>query len=73
MVLAGLLGVGDCFGEEIDWTGSPGVQVKLEDTIKGFQGLIAGEFDHLPEQAFYMVGNIDEAKAKAAKMTADAA
>ena len=55
------------------FTGSPGVQVKLEDTIKGFQGLIAGEFDHLPEQAFYMVGNIDEAKAKAAKMTADAA
>jgi F-type H+-transporting ATPase subunit beta len=55
------------------FTGSPGVQVKLEDTIKGFQGLIAGEFDHLPEQAFYMVGNIDEARAKAAKMTADAA
>ena len=55
------------------FTGSPGVQVKLEDTIKGFKGLIAGEFDHLPEQAFYMVGNIDEAKAKAAKMMADAA
>ncbi len=54
------------------FTGSPGVQVKLEDTIKGFQGLIAGEYDHLPEQAFYMVGNIDEAKAKAAKMMADA-
>ena len=55
------------------FTGSPGVQVKLEDTIKGFTGLIAGEFDHLPEQAFYMVGNIDEAKAKAAKMMSDAA
>ncbi|MEZ5955111.1 MAG: F0F1 ATP synthase subunit beta [Hyphomonas sp.] len=54
------------------FTGSPGVQVKLEDTIKGFKGLIAGEYDHLPEQAFYMVGNIDEAKAKAAKMMADA-
>ena len=55
------------------FTGSPGVQVKLEDTIKGFKGLIAGEFDHLPEQAFYMVGDIDTAKAKAAKMMADAA
>jgi F-type H+-transporting ATPase subunit beta len=54
------------------FTGSPGVQVKLEDTIKGFKDLIAGEFDHLPEQAFYMVGNIEEAKAKAAKMMADA-
>ena len=54
------------------FTGSPGVQVKLEDTIKGFKGLISGEFDHLPEPAFYMVGNIDEAKAKAAKMMADA-
>jgi len=54
------------------FTGSPGVQVKLEDTIKGFKGLISGEFDHLPEPAFYMVGNIDEAKAKAAKLMADA-
>ncbi len=55
------------------FTGSPGVQVKLEDTIAGFKGLIEGEFDHLPEQAFYMVGSIDEAKAKAEKMLADAA
>ncbi|PKP83628.1 MAG: F0F1 ATP synthase subunit beta [Alphaproteobacteria bacterium HGW-Alphaproteobacteria-18] len=55
------------------FTGSPGVQVKLEDTIKGFKGLISGEFDHLPEPAFYMVGNIDEAKAKAAKLMAEAA
>ena len=54
------------------FTGSPGVQVKLEDTIKGFKGLIAGEYDHLPEQAFYMVGNMEEAKAKAEKMLADA-
>ena len=54
------------------FTGSPGVQVKLDDTIKGFKGLISGEFDHLPEPAFYIVGNIDEAKAKAAKMMADA-
>lgn len=55
------------------FTGSPGVQVKLEDTIQGFKGLIGGEYDHLPEQAFYMVGNIEEAKAKAAKLLADAA
>lgn len=55
------------------FTGSPGVQVKLEDTIRGFKGLISGEYDHLPEPAFYMVGNIDEAKAKAAKLLADAA
>jgi F-type H+-transporting ATPase subunit beta len=54
------------------FTGSPGVQVKLDDTIKGFKGLISGEFDHLPEPAFYMVGNIEEAKAKAAKLMADA-
>ncbi|MEO0753927.1 MAG: F0F1 ATP synthase subunit beta [Pseudomonadota bacterium] len=54
------------------FTGSPGVQVKLEDTIKGFKGLIAGEFDHLPEQAFYMVGSIDEAVKKAEKMLEDA-
>ena len=54
------------------FTGSPGVQVPLEDTIKGFKGLIDGEFDHLPEQAFYMVGSIDEAIAKAEKL-ADAA
>jgi F-type H+-transporting ATPase subunit beta len=55
------------------FTGSPGVQVKLEDTIRGFKGLIAGEYDHLPEPAFYMVGSIDEAKAKAAKLVAEAA
>ncbi len=54
------------------FTGSPGVQVKLEDTIRGFKGLISGEYDHLPEPAFYMVGNIEEAKAKAAKLLADA-
>ena len=55
------------------FTGSPGVQVKLEDTVAGFKGLIEGEYDHLPEQAFYMVGSIDDAKAKAEKMLADAA
>ncbi len=50
------------------FTGSPGVQVKLEDTIKGFKGLVAGDFDHLPEQAFYMVGTIEEAIEKAEKL-----
>ena len=50
------------------FTGSPGVQVKLEDTIKGFKGLVAGDYDHLPEQAFYMVGTIDEAIAKAERL-----
>ena len=55
------------------FTGSPGVQVKLEDTVTGFKGLIEGEYDHLPEQAFYMVGSIEDAKAKAEKMLADAA
>jgi F-type H+-transporting ATPase subunit beta len=47
------------------FTGSPGKLVGLADTIKGFQGLCDGEFDHLPEQAFYMVGTIEEAVAKA--------
>jgi len=47
------------------FTGSPGKYVSLKDTIKGFQGILAGEYDDLPEQAFYMVGNIDEAVAKA--------
>jgi len=50
------------------FTGSPGVQVKLEDTIKGFKGLIDGDYDHLPEQAFYMVGTIEEAIVKAEKL-----
>jgi F-type H+-transporting ATPase subunit beta len=55
------------------FTGSPGVFVKLEDTIKGFKGIVAGEYDHLPESAFYMVGTIDEAIAKARKLAAEAA
>ncbi|MGB2073984.1 MAG: F0F1 ATP synthase subunit beta, partial [Henriciella sp.] len=54
------------------FTGSPGVQVKLEDTVAGFKGLISGEYDHLPEQAFYMVGSIEQAKAKAEAMLAEA-
>ena len=50
------------------FTGAPGKYVKLEDTIKGFKSILGGELDELPEQAFYMVGSIDEAKAKAEKM-----
>jgi len=55
------------------FTGSPGKLVDLEDTIKGFKGLVAGEYDHLPEAAFYMVGNMDEAIEKAQKLAAEAA
>jgi len=50
------------------FTGSPGKYVTLNDTISGFQSILSGELDSLPEQAFYMVGNIDEVKAKAAKL-----
>jgi F-type H+-transporting ATPase subunit beta len=50
------------------FTGSPGKYVKLEDTIKGFQMILKGELDDLPEQAFYLVGDIAEAKAKAEKL-----
>ncbi|MEO9900222.1 F0F1 ATP synthase subunit beta [Nisaea sp.] len=55
------------------FTGSPGKLVSLEDTIKGFKGIIAGEYDDLPEGAFYMVGTIEEAVEKAKKMAAEAA
>ncbi|SFT89259.1 F0F1 ATP synthase subunit beta [Sedimentitalea nanhaiensis] len=55
------------------FTGSPGVQVPLEDTIASFKAVVAGEYDHLPEGAFYMVGGIDEVIAKAERMAADAA
>jgi F-type H+-transporting ATPase subunit beta len=54
------------------FTGSPGKLVALEDTIRGFKGLVNGDYDHLPEQAFYMVGSIDEAIEKAAKMALEA-
>jgi F-type H+-transporting ATPase subunit beta len=47
------------------FTGSPGKYVSLKDTIAGFKGILSGEYDHLPEQAFYMVGSIDEAVEKA--------
>jgi F-type H+-transporting ATPase subunit beta len=55
------------------FTGTPGVFVKLEDTIKGFEGIVNGDYDHLPEAAFYMVGTIEDAVAKAQKMAAEAA
>ncbi|QJQ95615.1 MULTISPECIES: F0F1 ATP synthase subunit beta [Halomonadaceae] len=50
------------------FTGAPGKYVSLKDTIRGFQGILDGEYDELPEQAFYMVGSIDEAVEKANKM-----
>ncbi|BFM22512.1 F0F1 ATP synthase subunit beta [Gilvimarinus japonicus] len=50
------------------FTGSPGTYVSLKETIRGFQGILSGDYDHLPEQAFYMVGTIDEAIEKAEKM-----
>src|SRR5213082_1072621 len=52
------------------FTGSPGVFVKLEDTIKGFKGIVAGEYDEMPEQAFYMKGTIDEVLQAAEKLKA---
>ena len=55
------------------FTGSPGVQVPLDVTIDSFKRVVEGEFDHLPEAAFYMVGGIDEVIAKAEKMAAEAA
>lgn len=50
------------------FTGAPGKLVPLKETIRGFKGLLAGEYDHIPEQAFYMVGGIDEVIAKADKL-----
>lgn len=55
------------------FTGSPGVQVPLAETIRGFKEIVDGKHDHLPESAFYMVGTIDEAIAKAKKLAAEAA
>ena len=52
------------------FTGSPGKYVSLKDTIRGFKGIVDGEYDHLPEQAFYMVGGIEEAVEKAKKIAA---
>jgi F-type H+-transporting ATPase subunit beta len=53
------------------FTGTPGVYVKLEDTIRSFKKIVDGELDHIPEQAFYMVGGIDEVLAKAKKLAED--
>jgi F-type H+/Na+-transporting ATPase subunit beta len=55
------------------FTGTPGVFVKLEDTIKGFKGIVAGDYDDMPEAAFYMVGTIEEAIEKGRKMASQAA
>lgn len=55
------------------FTGTPGVFVQLADTIKGFRAIVDGEYDHLPESAFYMVGTIEEVEAKARKIAAEAA
>src|SRR6188508_506467 len=55
------------------FTGSPGKLVDLADTLKGFKGLVEGQYDHLPEAAFYMVGNIEEAIEKGKKLAAEAA
>jgi len=54
------------------FTNSPGKFVELADTIRSFKGIVAGEYDHLPEAAFYMVGSIEEAVAKAEKMASEA-
>jgi F-type H+-transporting ATPase subunit beta len=55
------------------FTGSPGVLCDLKETIRGFKGLVNGDYDHLPEPAFYMVGTIDDAIAKAQRLAAEAA
>ncbi|MDO8290981.1 MAG: F0F1 ATP synthase subunit beta [Parvibaculum sp.] len=55
------------------FTGTPGVLVDIKDTIKGFKGLCDGDYDHLPEAAFYMVGTIDDAVKKAERLAAEAA
>jgi F-type H+-transporting ATPase subunit beta len=55
------------------FTGSPGVLCDLKDTIRGFKGLVEGAYDHLPEPAFYMVGSIEDAVAKAQRLAAEAA
>jgi F-type H+-transporting ATPase subunit beta len=54
------------------FTGAPGIYCKRDDTISGFKAILAGEYDHLPEQAFYMIGSVDQAVAKAEKMAAKA-
>ena len=53
------------------FTGTKGVFVSLAETITGFKGIVAGDYDHIPEMAFYMVGTIDEVLAKAQSLTLD--
>ncbi len=53
-----------------EFTGTPGVYVKIKDTVRGFKELVEGKYDHLPEQAFYMVGTIEDAVAKAERLGA---
>merc|ERR1712212_1436414 len=55
------------------FTSNPGKLVPIAETISGFQEILAGKYDHLPEGAFYMVGNVDEVVAKGEKLTAEAA
>lgn len=55
------------------FTGSPGVFVPLKDTVEGFKGIVKGDYDHIPEAAFYMVGSIDQVLEKAKKLAAEAA
>lgn len=55
------------------FTGTPGVFVSIEDTVKGFKAIVAGEYDHLPEAAFYLVGTIEDAVKKGQKLAAEAA
>jgi F-type H+-transporting ATPase subunit beta len=54
------------------FTNIPGIFVQLEDTVKSFKAVVDGEYDHLPESAFYMVGGIDQAVEKAQKMADEA-
>ncbi|MGH6914812.1 MAG: F0F1 ATP synthase subunit beta, partial [Geminicoccales bacterium] len=53
------------------FTGTPGKLVSIQETIAGFKAIVAGEYDHLPEAAFYMVGDIEEAVEKAKRMAAE--
>jgi F-type H+-transporting ATPase subunit beta len=55
------------------FTGIPGKFVQLEDTVRSFKAVVSGEYDHLPESAFYMVGGIEEAVEKAQRLAAEAA
>ena len=72
----------DCVNEVCPWSGDPvsadsltlyrGKVVQLEDTVRSFKAVVDGEYDHLPENAFYMVGGIDEAIEKAKKLAEEA-